>query len=140
MQRYTTHNLKKEKAGSILVASQTIPFMHNLTRFIVEAGFEILHTPNAVHAIKILNMMPVKLVLIDYNIPKGENLQLLETIRENFGIGGMPPIIYMYDPNKNTVNVPELMKLGVKGILTLPLDFEEAKAKITQVLTETHGI
>ncbi len=139
MQRYTTHNLKKEKAGSILVAAQTIPFMHNLTRFVVEAGFEILHTPNAVHAMKILNMMPVKLILIDCNIPKGENLQLLHMIKENFGMG-MPPIIYMYDPNKNTVNISEIMHLGVKGVLTLPLDFEEAKAKITQVLTETHGI
>lgn len=135
MQRYTTHNLKAEKAGSILVASQTIPFMHNLTRFVVEAGFEILHTPNAVHAMKILNMMPIKLILIDYNIPKGEHLQLLQMIRENFGMG-MPPIIYMYDPNKNTVNIAELTSLGVKAVLTLPLDFEEAKGKIIQVLAE----
>ncbi len=120
--------------GSILVAAQTIPFMHNLTRFIIDAGYEILHTPNAVHALKILNMMPIKLVLIDYNIPKGENLQLLQNIKESFGIGGMPPIIYLYDPSKNIVNISELMSMGVKGVLTLPLDFEEAKAKITEVL------
>lgn len=138
MQRYTTHNLKAQKAGSILVASQTIPFMHNLTRFVIDAGFEILHTPNAVHALKILNMMPIRLILIDYNIPKGENLQMLEMIKESFGMG-MPPIIYMYDPNKNVVNIQELTKLGVKAVLTLPLDFEEAKGKILQVLSEANG-
>lgn len=134
MQRYTTVGLKKEKLGSILVAARTIPFMHSLTRFILDSGYEILHTPNAVHAVKIMNMLPVKLIFIDYSIPKGEHLELLKAMEENFGPGGFPPVIYLYDPEKNTINEQELYKHGVKAILKMPIDFEDAKAKILQVM------
>lgn len=134
MQRYTTVGLKKEKLGSILVAARTIPFMHSLTRFILDSGYEILHTPNAVHAIKIMNMLPVKLIFIDYNIPKGEHLELLKAMEENFGLGGIPPVIYLYDPEKNTIDEQELFRHGVRAILTMPIDFEDAKTKILQVM------
>lgn len=134
MQRYTTVGLKKEKLGSVLVASRTIPFMHSLTRFILDSGYEILHTPNAIHAVKILNMLPVKLMFIDCNIPKGENLELLKAMEENFGLGGIPPVIYLYDPEKNTINEQELFRHGVRAVLAMPIDFEDAKAKILQIM------
>lgn len=133
MQKYTTKNLKKKKVGTILVAAPVIPFMHSLTRFILESGYEILHTPNAVHAIKILNMLPINLILIDYNIPKGEYLGLLQEMRDEFG-AGIPPVIYMYDPTKNIVSFSELAALGVRDVLTLPLNADEAKIKIVKLL------
>lgn len=134
MQKYTTKNLKKKKVGTILVASQTIPFMHTLTRFIVESGYEVLHTPNAVHAIKILNMLPIDLILVDHNIPKGENMGLLIEMKKEFG-AGIPPIIYMYHPDKDFVNFTELPALGVRDVLALPLNSDEAKTKIAKLLT-----
>ena len=73
------------------------------------------------------------LILSDINMPGMSGLVLLKHIKEKFE--KPPPIVMMITAYSDDENYNEAMKLGADDFLTKPVDFNDLKIKLKNILS-----
>ena len=73
------------------------------------------------------------LILSDINMPGMSGLELLSRIRSQYSLPP-PPIIMMITAYGDAPSYQQAMRSGANDFLSKPIDFEQLKAKINQLI------
>jgi DNA-binding response OmpR family regulator len=69
---------------TLLVVDDAPATLEVLERNLASRGFRVFTAPGVAEAIRILNAVPVDLVITDLKMPGGSGLDLIRHVRENF--------------------------------------------------------
>ncbi len=87
---------------------------------------DVVEAPNALEALRVLARQPVRLVLLDINMPTLSGLELLSMIRQNPTHGQVPVVMVTTEGRASERQRAEA--LGVRGYLTKPFTAEALRA------------
>lgn len=127
-------HMTASRRGSVLVISRAIPFMEELSDYILDAGYEILHAKTISHAVLLIKKLHIKIAFLNSEMlyEEGSFGQLEQA--ENATSGAKPPVIYLYSSNNEIQDTIQLSRLNVQTALSLPLKYEESKPIIAYFL------
>ncbi|HAV92022.1 TPA: sigma-54-dependent Fis family transcriptional regulator, partial [candidate division WOR-3 bacterium] len=119
-----------EKKYTILAVDDAKDNLELISRNLLSAGYTIITSESAEHAIEILESQQIDLVITDLKMPDVDGLQLIRHIRENFKdievimITGYPSI----------EGAVEAVKMGASEYITKPFTDEELFSVVEKVL------
>jgi DNA-binding NtrC family response regulator len=121
--------------GSILLADDEEKILKTLGRALRDEGHDVVTTPSAVQAQRLLTERSFDLLVIDFLMPERTGL---EVIRELTGTTpeGERPAIVMMTAHGTVDSAVEAMKLGARDYLQKPFDVEELLVTVRRLLDE----
>jgi DNA-binding NtrC family response regulator len=122
-------------SGSILLADDEEKILKTLGRALRDEGHDVVTTPSAVQAQRLLGERSFDLLVIDFLMPERTGL---EVIRELAGTTpeGERPAIVMMTAHGTVDSAVEAMKLGARDYLQKPFDVEELLVTVRRLLDE----
>ena len=76
--------MKAVERNKILVVDDAPTALDILRRNLSSQGYQVFTASNVSDAVKVLESVPINLVITDYKMPKISGLDLIRHIRENF--------------------------------------------------------
>ena len=121
--------------GSILLADDEEKILKTLGRALRDEGHDVVTTPSAVQAQRLLTERSFDLLVIDFLMPERTGL---EVIRELAGTTpeGERPAMVMMTAHGTVDSAVEAMKLGARDYLQKPFDVEELLVTVRRLLDE----
>lgn len=95
-------------------------------------NYEFLEAENGVDALNILKNNDIEILLVDWNMPHLNGLELIKQLRSNDKYRALPIIMITSEAAK--YNVIEAVKAGVNDYLIKPIKDDKLIEKIEQVL------
>jgi DNA-binding NtrC family response regulator len=126
-----TNNKKKEH---ILVVDDSPDTLELLQRNLQSEGYQVSIAPGAIEAIKILESMPMDLVITDLKMPEVNGLDLVRHIQENF----KDTEVMMITGYPSIEGAVEAVKSGAEEYLAKPFTDEELFSAVKRVLNKLH--
>ena len=123
-----------EKKEHILVVDDSPDTLELLQRNLESKGYQVFTAPGAIEAIKILQSMPMDLVITDLKMPEVNGLSLLRHIQENF----KNTEVMMITGYPSIEGAVEAVKTGAEEYLTKPFTDDELFSAVKQVLDKLH--
>ena len=121
--------------GSILLADDEEKILKTLGRALRDEGHDVVTTPHALEAQRLLNERSFDLLVIDYLMPDRTGL---EVIREF--VASTPdderPAIVMMTAHGTVESAVEAMKLGARDYLQKPFDVDELLVTVRRLLDD----
>lgn len=90
-----------------------------------------IEADNGEDALMQLNIYPIELVLLDWNMPKLSGLEFLKKVRCTDKFKSLPVVMVTSEAAK--YNVIEALKAGATDYITKPINLELFKEKITKL-------
>lgn len=115
---------------------------HSLTRSLVRAilrgaGFEeIIHAETGVQAVQICTNQPIELVICDWNMPEGNGLEVLRTLRADGRFKVLPFIMLTAEAYRD--NVMTAVQSGSHDYVVKPFTADVLIEKVESVLRRYH--
>ncbi|MDH4219076.1 MAG: sigma-54 dependent transcriptional regulator [Candidatus Aminicenantes bacterium] len=122
---------KREK---ILVVDDSPDTLEVLQRNLESKGYNVLTAAGAVEAIKILESMPVDLVITDLKMPEVDGLSLVRHVHENY----KNTEVMMITGYPSIEGAVEAVKTGAEEYLAKPFTDEELFSAVRRVLEKLH--
>src|SRR5688572_24252998 len=122
-------------AGSILLADDEEKILKTLGRALREEGHDVVTTPSAVEAQRLLAGRSFDLLVIDYLMPQRTGLEVIRELVTTTPEGERPAIIMM-TAHGTVANAVEAMKLGARDYLQKPFDVDELLVTTRRLLEE----
>lgn len=122
------------KKEHILVVDDSPETLEVLQRNLKSKGYQVFTAPGAVEAIKILESMPMDLVITDLKMPGVNGLSLVRHIQENF----KDTEVMMITGYPSIEGAVEAVKTGAEEYLSKPFTDEELFYAIKRVLDKLH--
>jgi len=97
------------------------------------AEVEFVDASDGVEALQVLETIPVELLLVDWNMPRLNGLELVKKLRSDIRFLGLPIIMITSEAAK--YNVIEAVKAGVNDYLIKPVSEKGLMEKIDRVLS-----
>jgi DNA-binding NtrC family response regulator len=110
--------------GSILLADDEERILKTLGRALREEGHDVVATPSAREAQRLLADRPFDLLVIDYRMPERTGLEVLRELVATVPEGERPQVIMM-TAHATVENAIEAMKLGAFDYLQKPFEVDE---------------
>lgn len=111
----------------VLVVDDSAAMRAYLRAMLEAEGVEdVIEAPNALEALRVLARQPVRLVLLDINMPTLSGLELLSMIRQNPTHREMP--VVMVTTEGRASERQRAASLGATGYLTKPFTAEALRA------------
>jgi two-component system, NtrC family, response regulator AtoC len=110
-------------AGSILLADDEEKILKTLGRALREEGHEVVTTPSALQAQRLLLERSFDLLVIDYLMPERTGLEVIRELVATTPDGERPSIVMM-TAHGTVESAVEAMKLGARDYLQKPFDVE----------------
>lgn len=101
-----------------------------------EKGYTITEACSGSEAFKLIGNNDFDLVLLDFQMPEMNGLDVLTKIRLQYSILQLPVI--MVTANKNNDDIINAFHIGANDYLIKPLNFEVAEARIRTQLTQSY--
>ena len=122
-------------SGSILLADDEEKILKTIGRALRDEGHDVVTTPRALEAQRLLVERSFDLLVIDYLMPERTGL---EVIRELVGSTpeGERPAIVMMTAHGTVESAVEAMKLGARDYLQKPFDVDELIVTVRRLLEE----
>src|SRR5215207_4107849 len=111
-------------AGSILLADDEEKILKTLGRALREEGHDVVTTPRAVEAQRLLVERPFDLLVIDYLMPERTGLEVIRELVSTTPEGERPAIVMM-TAHGTVESAVEAMKLGARDYLQKPFEVDE---------------
>ena len=97
----------------------------NTTRRIIkntlnDLGFTCMEAENGVEALAIIQQLTLDLVIADTHMPEKNGMQLLEDIRADDNLKGLPVVLTMIEPHEELISAGK--ELGMNDYLVKPFD------------------
>jgi DNA-binding NtrC family response regulator len=124
-----------KKKNQILVVDDSQDTLELLRRNLESKGYRVLTAPGAVEAIKILESMPMDLVITDLKMPEVNGLSLVRHIQENF----KDTEVMMITGYPSIEGAVEAVKTGAEEYLAKPFTDEELFSAVMRVLDKLHA-
>ncbi len=118
----------------ILVVDDSPDTLEVLQRNLESKGFNVVTAPGAVEAIKILESMPVDLVITDLKMPEVDGLSLVRHVHENY----KNTEVMMITGYPSIEGAVEAVKTGAEDYLAKPFTDEELFTAVRRVLEKLH--
>lgn len=118
--------------GTILVVDDEPDVLFFISKVFQPQGYHTIIANSGIQALKYLHELPGKidLVLLDLRMPEMGGLQVLKTIRSDYG--ALPVIILTgYGEDREKVE-----NLGIEGFMTKPYSLEELYKKVASILKD----
>jgi len=123
-----------EKKEHILVVDDSPDTLEVLQRNLQSEGYHVSIAPGAIEAIKILESMPMDLVITDLKMPEVNGLDLVRHIQENF----KDTEVMMITGYPSIEGAVEAVKSGAEEYLAKPFTDEELFSAVKRVLNKLH--
>lgn len=133
-QKPTSGQTLIELDESILVADDDLISRELTVSLLEDLGYTSILTAldgyHAMSAIKenINTDKPVKLVICDWNMPNMSGLELLEIIRKDPKLKGLP--FFLISSNHDKAHIVTAIKAGVSGYLVKPISIKQLGSKL----------
>lgn len=116
----------------ILIADDDRDLAHTLKIWLEDKGYEILLAYGGLQAVELALSERPDLILLDYNMPEGSGLVVLNNLREFLKDKMMPVIIIT---GVKMYNLDELLKnAGARDFVVKPYEEEDLLTKIRALL------
>ena len=99
-----------------------------LSRRLLRRGYNVLVAENGELALRIAEVQPVDLVLLDIMMPGISGLDVLREVRQTRGPDELP--IIMVTAKSDSDDVVEALDLGANDYVTKPIDFPVVLARL----------
>ena len=116
--------------GSILIADDEDTFLQSTARLLRREGYDCDCAADADEAIEMLSVRRYDLLLSDIRMPGNSDMRLFREVQRR--AAGMPVILVTGHPSVDTAI--ESIRLAVAAYLIKPLDFEELRQRIHELL------
>lgn len=110
--------------GSILLADDEEKILKTLGRALREEGHDVVTTPSALQAQRLLGERSFDLLIIDYLMPERTGLEVIRELVSSSPEAERPAIVIM-TAHGTIESAVEAMKLGARDYLQKPFDVEE---------------
>ncbi len=121
----------------ILLIDDSETFVMYMAILLKRMGYDILPAKNGVEALKLLNILPPDLVMLDIQMPVVDGIKILAEIKKNENTSAIPVIMLSSDAKSETVE--KCMSLGCSGYLTKPVMLEDLHYVIQDVFFRAIG-
>ena len=122
-------------AGSILLADDEEKILKTLGRALREEGHDVVTTPHALEAQRLLVERSFDLLVIDYLMPERTGLEVIRDLVASTPEGERPAIVIM-TAHGTVESAVEAMKLGARDYLQKPFDVDELLVTARRLLEE----
>ncbi len=122
-------------AGSILLADDEEKILKTLGRALREEGHDVVTTPNALEAQRLLGARSFDLLVVDFLMPDRTGLEIIRDLAATTPEAERPAIIMM-TAHGTVESAVEAMKLGARDYLQKPFDVDELLVTVRRLLEE----
>jgi len=122
-------------AGSILLADDEEKILKTLARALREEGHDVVTTPSALQAQRLLADRSFDLLVIDYLMPERTGLEVIRELVAATPDGERPAIVMM-TAHGTVESAVQAMKLGARDYLQKPFDVDELLVTVRLLLEE----
>jgi DNA-binding NtrC family response regulator len=121
--------------GSILLADDEEKILKTLGRALRDEGHDVVTTPSAVQAQRLLGERSFDLLVIDFLMPERTGLEVIRELASTTPDGERPAIVMM-TAHGTVDSAVEAMKLGARDYLQKPFDVDELLVTVRRLLDE----
>ena len=121
---------KDTSKETILVVDDAPDTLEVIQRNLVAHQFRVLTAQSVEEAVRLLNQIPVDLVITDYRMPNASGLDLIRLVRENF----RDMEVMMITGHASINGAVDAVKSGAQEYLAKPFTDEELLSSVTSVL------
>jgi DNA-binding NtrC family response regulator len=122
-------------SGTILLADDEEKILKTIGRALREEGHEVVTTPSAAQAQRLLVERPFDLLIVDYLMPEKTGLEVIKELAATTPEGERPAIIMM-TAHGTVESAVEAMKLGARDYLQKPFEVDELLVTVRRLLEE----
>ncbi len=122
------HTRASRGYGSVLVVDDDPITRRILTKYLVDAGYDVLTATNGVEALRIINAEGCQLIITDWMMPEMDGLDLCLAIRSSEGIGAAYTIILTGFTDGDSL--VQAFDAGADDYLTKPCQQQELIARL----------
>src|SRR5688500_3796003 len=122
-------------SGSILLADDEEKILKTRGRARREEGHDVVTTPRAIEAQRLLVERPFDLLVIDYLMPERTGLEVIRELVATTPEGERPAMLMM-TAHGTVESAVEAMKLGARDYLQKPFDVDEMLVTVRRHLEE----
>jgi len=124
--------MKALERNKILIVDDAPTALDILRRNLSSQGYQVFTASNVSDAVKVLESVPINLVITDYKMPKISGLDLIRHIRENF----YETEVIMITGYASVKGAVEAVKMGAEEYLTKPFTDEELFNAVERALNK----
>jgi two-component system chemotaxis response regulator CheY len=124
-------------AYNVLIVDDSLPMRSVIQKTVKASGFhvgQIFSASNGREALDLLRGEWLDLVLTDYNMPDMDGIQLMEEMKKDDTLRGIPVVMVTTEASKTRVD--EFMEKGAAGYVKKPFTPEEIRTKLNSVMGE----
>lgn len=118
----------------ILVADDDAVLTHLLKHRLTALGHEVQVARDALQAWHSVQRNPPDLVLLDINMPGGTGVVVLQRLRNNLRVSGVPVIVITATEEESTLQ--QIREQHPEALLRKPIQFEELALVINRLLVD----
>ncbi len=121
----------------ILLIDDSETFVMYMAILLKRMGYNIIPAKNGVEALKLLNILPPDLVMLDIQMPMVDGIKVLAEIKKNEKTSAIPVIMLTSDARSETIE--KCVALGCSSYLTKPVILEDLHYVIQDVFFRSIG-
>lgn len=121
----------------ILLIDDSETFAMYMAILLKRMGYNIIPAKDGVEALKLLNILPPDLVMLDIQMPMIDGIKVLAEIKKNEKTSAIPVIMLTSDAKSGTIE--KCVALGCSGYLTKPVMIEDLHYVIQDVFFRSVG-
>ena len=129
-QKFSFHGVGAKP--KILMVDDEIDYLTLLKLKLVNEGFEVTVTDNAVDALALVEKVQPDLVLADIMMPGTDGIAMFRKMRETPGLADTP-LLFLTAKDETSMKV-EALHLGAEDYLVKPVDLKELGARIRNII------
>ena len=122
-------------SGNILLADDEEKILKTLGRALREEGHDVVTTPSALQAQRLLVERSFDLLVVDYLMPERTGLEVIRELVSTTPEGERPAIVMM-TAHGTVESAVEAMKLGARDYLQKPFEVDELLVTVRRLLEE----
>ena len=124
-------NQKKKKKTKLLIVDDNSNNRAAINYWLEEENYEILHASNGISGLKICEAFIPDIILLDYNLPDLDGIEVCQKIRANKTLPFIPIIMMSsYAPEATVIALEQ----GADEFIIMPIQSAELKSRIKATL------
>jgi two-component system, OmpR family, aerobic respiration control protein ArcA len=117
----------------ILVVDDDETTRNVLKRLFEKEGYDVLLAPEATELVKILEVNPVELIMLDINLPWVNGFELCKILKEQDDLKDVP--VVFISGRKSEIDKKHAFKLGAHDYITKPFTIDEVTQTVKTLLS-----
>ena len=121
-------------APVIAVVEDEAPLRRDLVEYLRDCGFDAIGAKNGRELADLLSARPVRIVLLDVNLPGEDGFKLAARLRDERSVG-----VIMVTARGSTIDRVVGLEIGADAYLVKPVEMREVEAQVKSLLRRLDG-